>query len=42
LTPSVPFFVRVEANGTVGASGVYTLTPSYTFNSTPRKRSAKH
>jgi subtilisin family serine protease len=41
-TPNVPFFVRVEANGTVGASGAYTLTPSYTFVSAPRKRSAKH
>jgi len=41
-TPNVPFFVRVEANGTVGASGAYTLTPSYTFTSTPRRRSARH
>lgn len=41
-TPSVPFFVKVEPNGTVGASGAYTLTASYTFTSTPRKRSAKH
>jgi subtilisin family serine protease len=35
-------FVRVEANGTVGATGAYTLTPNYKFSSTPRKRSAKH
>jgi subtilisin family serine protease len=41
-TPNTPLFVRVEANGTVGASGSYTLTPSYTFSSTPRKRAAKH
>ncbi len=41
-TPNVPVFVRVEANGTVGASGSYSLRPVYTFNSTPRKRSAKH
>jgi hypothetical protein len=39
---NVAIFVRVEANGTVGATGAYTLTPSYTFSSTPRKRSAKH
>jgi subtilisin family serine protease len=41
-TPNVQFFVRVEANGTVGTNGTYTLTPNYTFTSTPRKRSAKH
>ncbi len=41
-TPSVPFFVRVEASGAVGASGAYTLTPHYTFTSTPRKHSTKH
>jgi len=41
-TPIVPFFVRVEANGTVGSSGTYTVTPTYSFVSTPRKRSAKH
>jgi hypothetical protein len=41
-TPNVPLFVRVEANGTVGASGAYTLTPAYSFNSTPRRRSTKH
>jgi hypothetical protein len=41
-TPSVPFFVRVEANGTVGATGAYTMTPSYTFVSTPRRRSVRH
>ncbi|MEA2236148.1 MAG: hypothetical protein QOC81_872 [Thermoanaerobaculia bacterium] len=40
-TPSVPFFVRVEAGGTVGATGAYTLIPTYSFNSTPRKRPAK-
>lgn len=40
-TPSVPFFVRVEPNGAVGASGAYTLTPTFTFNSTPRKRAAR-
>jgi len=39
---NVPIFVKVEANGTVGATGAYTLTPSYSFSSTPRKRSAKH
>jgi len=39
---NVAIFVRVEANGTVGATGAYTLTPSYSFSSTPRKRSAKH
>ncbi|HEV7426602.1 MAG TPA: S8 family serine peptidase [Thermoanaerobaculia bacterium] len=41
-TPSVAFFLRVEANGTVGATGSYTVTPFYTFTSTPRKHSAKH
>ncbi len=40
-TPSVPFFIRVEANGTVG-SGTYTLTSHFTFTSTPRKHSSKH
>jgi hypothetical protein len=39
---NIAIFVRVEANGTVGATGAYTLTPSYSFSSTPRKRSAKH
>ncbi|MEA2345502.1 MAG: hypothetical protein QOF63_3671, partial [Thermoanaerobaculia bacterium] len=39
---NIAIFVRVEANGTVGATGAYTLTPNYTFSSTPRKRSAKH
>jgi subtilisin family serine protease len=39
---TTPIFVKVEANGTVGATGAYTLTPSYTFSSTPRKRSTKH
>ena len=39
---NIAIFVRVEANGTVGATGAYTLTPSYTYSSTPRKRSAKH
>jgi len=39
---NIAIFVRVEANGTVGATGAYTLTPSYTFSSTPRKRSTKH
>jgi len=39
---NTPIFVRVEANGTVGATGAYTLTPDYHFSSTPRKRSAKH
>jgi len=41
-TPNVAFYVRVEANGTVGATGAYTLTPSYAYVSTPRKRSARH
>ncbi|MEA2338566.1 MAG: hypothetical protein QOE82_2573 [Thermoanaerobaculia bacterium] len=41
-TPNTQFFVKVEANGTVGTSGAYTLTPSYTFVSTPRKRPTKH
>ena len=39
---NTPIFVRVEANGTVGATGAYTMTPDYKFSSTPRKRSAKH
>ena len=39
---NTPLFVRVEANGTVGATGAYTMTPDYKFSSTPRKRSAKH
>jgi subtilisin family serine protease len=41
-TPNVQFFARVEASGGVGATGAYTLTPSFSFNSTPRKRGAKH
>ena len=41
-TPNVPFFVRVEPNGAVGATGAYTLTPTFGYNSTPRKRGAKH
>jgi Subtilase family len=41
-TPNVQFFVRVEANGTAGASGAYTLTPFFSYISTPRKRSAMH
>jgi subtilisin family serine protease len=40
--PSTAMFVRVEANGTAGATGAYTLTPNYRFTSTPRKRSTKH
>jgi len=40
-TPNVQFFVRVEPNGTVGATGAYTLTPSFSYNSTPRKTRAK-
>jgi subtilisin family serine protease len=40
--PNLQFFVRVEANGTVGATGAYTLTPTYTFTSTPRRRATKH
>ena len=39
---NIAIFVRVEANGTVGATGAYTMTPDYKFSSTPRKRSAKH
>src|SRR3954454_9982427 len=34
--------VRVEANGTVAATGASTLTPDYAFSSAPRRRSAKH
>jgi Subtilase family. len=41
-TPNTAMFVRVEANGAVGASGSYTLTPQYSFASMPRKHSAKH
>jgi len=41
-TPNVPFFVRVEPNGAVGATGAYTLTPTFSYNSTPRRRGAKH
>jgi hypothetical protein len=40
--PNIPLYVRVESNGTVGATGAYSLTPVYTFTSTPRKRSTKH
>src|SRR4051794_27669190 len=39
---NTPIFVRVEANGAVGATGAYTMTPNYHFSSTPRKRPAKH
>ena len=39
---NIAIFVRVEANGAVGTTGAYTMTPSYSFSSTPRKRSAKH
>jgi subtilisin family serine protease len=38
---NIAIFVRVEANGAVGATGAYTLTPDFKFSSTPRKRSAK-
>jgi len=41
-TPVVPFSLRVEPVGTVGATGVYTVTPTYTFTSPARRRSAKH
>jgi hypothetical protein len=41
-TPLVPFLLKVEANGPVGASGAYTITPHFVFTSTPKKRSAKH
>ena len=41
-TPAVPFFVKVEANGTVGSSGTYTVTPHFTLTSVPRKHSTKH
>lgn len=42
-TPNVPFFVRVEANGPVGATGAYTLTPLFSYNSIPRKHTtSKH
>lgn len=41
-TPNVQFFVRVEAGGTVGATGGYTLSPFFGYISTPRKRSARH
>ncbi len=41
-TPNVPFFVRVEPNGAGGATGAYTLTPTFSYNSTPRKRGTKH
>jgi subtilisin family serine protease len=39
---NIAIFVRVEANGAVGATGAYTLTPRYTFSSTPRKHATKH
>ncbi|MEA2165738.1 MAG: hypothetical protein QOK37_3865 [Thermoanaerobaculia bacterium] len=39
--PNAQFFVRVEPNGPVGATGAYTLTPSFSFSSTPRKRAAR-
>jgi subtilisin family serine protease len=41
-TPIVPFYVRVEANGTVGSSGSYTLVPHFTFTSSPRTHAARH
>jgi subtilisin family serine protease len=41
-TPNVTFLLQIQAAGTVGATGVYTVTPAYTFTSTPRRRSAKH
>jgi hypothetical protein len=41
-TPNVTFSLQIQASGAVGATGVYTVTPAYTFTSTPRKRSAKH
>jgi hypothetical protein len=40
--PSVPFFLRVEANGTLGPNGTYTVTPHFAFTTVPRKRSTKH
>jgi hypothetical protein len=41
-TPLVPFLLRVEPNGPVGASGTYTITPHFVFTQSPKKRSAKH
>ncbi len=41
-TPIVPFFIRIEANGTVGSSGAYTVTPHFTFTAPPRRRSSRH
>lgn len=41
-TPQVPFFLRVEQNGAVGANGSYTVLPHFAFTTTPKKRSAKH
>jgi subtilisin family serine protease len=41
-TSNVAFFIRVEPNGAVGASGSYTVTPFYTFVTVPRRRATKH
>ncbi|HSY48241.1 MAG TPA: S8 family serine peptidase [Thermoanaerobaculia bacterium] len=41
-TPDVQFSIQVQASGAAGATGVYTVTPTYTFKSTPRRPSAKH
>ncbi len=41
-TPIVPFFIRIEANGTVGSSGAYTVTPHFTFTAPPRRHSSRH
>lgn len=40
--PQAAFFVRIEANGPIGASGAYTLIPTYPITTTPRKRATKH
>jgi len=40
--PATAMFVKVEPNGTVGSGGTYTLTPTYHFVSSARKRSTKH
>ncbi|HSY48242.1 MAG TPA: S8 family serine peptidase [Thermoanaerobaculia bacterium] len=41
-TPDVQFSIQIQASGSAGATGVYTVTPAYTFTSTPRRPSAKH
>lgn len=42
ISPASIFTVKVQSNGTIGASASYTLTPSYVVVTPARRRSASH